>query len=546
MSMETSFLQKLAAEIHENHPQKVDDLCFVFPSKRAGLFFKKELAKLKGESFWSPNIVTVDSFIEQISGLTVIDPLEQLFELYEVHKELNIQPQLSFDKFIDIGKIILADFNDIDMALAEANSLFENVKDWVQLEKWDVEQSGTEKLTKNYLESFSNLPKYYTAYQSRLLKSKKAYQGLIYRYLKSEIENGKADEILGKTSKWSHIYVSGLNALTTAEKFLFEWLTDKKGLEIYFEAESQMLTDYDQESGAFLRGFHKKQGKNFKWNTDHLTQKPKEINTYSLNGDIAMARMVGKLFDDKSTLSLNSETAIILADEGLLIPVLESLPATIKDVNVTLGFPLGLTSFMSLAEQLFGMQKMVSIRNGKRHFYHKDVMKVITNPVLISIYGENKMFQKLASKLVVSNQVWVEESYLIENILSNKHADEVVIMFKDWKKNVITGIDFLSFCLGRFQTKTEELKVNDDVLLEQMYFFKNALRKLNDYLNKFNHVITLEGVIKIFKHVVSKIQVPFSGEPLAGIQVMGLLETRLLSFKNVVFVSVNEGVIPSK
>ncbi|MFT5878660.1 MAG: ATP-dependent helicase/nuclease subunit B, partial [Dokdonia sp.] len=544
--METTFLHKLASEIHHNHPDKLDKLCFVFPSKRSGLFFKKELAKLKGETFWSPNIVTVDSFIEQLSGLTIIDPLEQLFELYEVHKELNIQPQLSFDRFVDVGKIILGDFNDIDMALADADSLFENVNDFVKLEQWNLEYSGTHKLTQNYLDSFSNLSKYYNAYQKRLLGANKAYQGLIYRYLKGEIESERVDTILDRTKKWDNMYVSGLNALTRAEKTLFEWLTKERGLKIYFEAENQMLQDFDQESGNFLRSFYKKEGSKFKWNTDHLSQGQKQIHTYSLNGNIAMARMVGDLFDSNSSLTVNSETAIILADEGLLMPVLESLPSSVGDVNVTLGFPLGLTSFMSFSEQLFGMQKLVSIRNDQRHFYHKDVMKVITNPILVSIYGENELFQKIAGLLVKSNQVWIEESYLRKQLENSDLPQEIGLMFSDWQKKPISGIQFLSFCLGRFQQNVEESKQNDDVLLEQMYFFKNSLRKLNGYLQKFKHEITLEGVRRIFKHVVSKIQVPFSGEPLAGIQIMGLLETRLLSFKNVVFVSVNEGVFPSK
>lgn len=105
--MEITFLQKFAKEIHEEYPEKVDDVCFVFPSKRSGLFFKKELAKLKNGAFWAPQILTIESFIEELSGLKIIDPLEQIFQLYQVHRNAKIQPQLEFDKFIDAAKIIL-------------------------------------------------------------------------------------------------------------------------------------------------------------------------------------------------------------------------------------------------------------------------------------------------------------------------------------------------------------------------------------------------------------------------------------------------------
>ncbi len=544
--METTFLQKLATEINQKHPTSLEDVCMVFPSKRSGLFFKKELAKQKKQTFWAPEIVTIDIFIESLSGLKMIDPLEQLFELYEVHKELKIQPPLSFDRFIDTGKIILADFNDIDMALANYESLFDNVTEHIALGNWDLEKTGTEKLTEKYLSAYSDLPKYYVAYQDRLLKAGKAYQGLVYRSIKNTIEKGEGQKFDEALKKWNHIYVAGLNALTTAERYLFDWLATKKDMDIFFEAESQMLNDYDQESGLFIREFYKKQKEDFKWVADHVSNSSKEIKSYSLNGNIAMARMVGELFTANQSLTNSSDTAIILADEGLLMPVLESLPARVGDVNVTLGFPLGLTTFMSFAEQLFGMQKLASIRRGERHFYFKDVMKVLTNPIIMAMYGKEGYFEKLTKKLVKSNLVWIKEAELRPMIQENSPSGTLEMAFMDWKKEPLLSINFLSFCLKTYQDRMELSKEQDDVLVEQMYFFKTSITKLKGYLMVYSTDISLESIRRIFKHVVSKIQVPFSGEPLAGIQIMGLLETRMLSFKNVVFVSVNEGVIPAK
>ena len=143
-------------------------------------------------------------------------------------KELNFQPQLSFDRFIDIGKIILADFNDIDMALADANSLFTNVTEHVALSNWDLERTGTEKLTEKYLSSYADLEKYYQAYHERLLKQGKAYQGLVYRHIKNAIDTGHEDQFTASIQQWSHVYIAGLNALTRAERFLFDWLKQKK------------------------------------------------------------------------------------------------------------------------------------------------------------------------------------------------------------------------------------------------------------------------------------------------------------------------------
>ncbi|UTW65677.1 PD-(D/E)XK nuclease family protein [bacterium SCSIO 12643] len=544
--MEITFLQKFAKEIHEKYPEKVDDVCFVFPSKRSGLFFKKELAKLKNGAFWAPQILTIESFIEELSGLKIIDPLEQIFQLYQVHRNAKIQPQLEFDKFIDAAKIILADFNDIDMALANAHDLFSNVKDYVELEHWDPSEADQESLTKKYLEAFQNLPKYYDAYQSQLLEAHKAYQGLVYRYLKKQIESNKLDRINRVTQQWNSIYVAGLNALTPAEKWLMDWFALEGKLQVYFEVEKQMLEDSDQESGKFIRQFIKEKKEPVKWSLDWLSDADKDIHTYAVNGNLALARTVGKLFRDNAELSKGNETAIILADENLLMPVLESLPPQIGEVNVTLGFPLGLTSFMSLAEQLFSMHKLGRNQWGTYQFYFKDVLKVISHPVLVSIYGNQSEFEKLHRALVDENKVWIDTDFIVQWISENGSFIGLKEAFTHWKKEPLKAITYLNKIIDQFQYRVEKKQVKDDVLLEQMYFFKTSIQKFEKYISQFGTQMNLDGIQRVFKQVVAPLQVPFSGEPLAGIQIMGLLETRLLSFKNIVFVSVNEGIIPSK
>ena len=307
-----------------------------------------------------------------------------------------------------------------------------------------------------------------------------------------------------------------------------------------------MLEDTDQESGKFIREFAKREGDDFKWVQDHLTGSKKKISNYAVNGNLAMSRMVGQLFANLEVEELGNETAIILADESLLIPVLESLPKGIGDVNVTLGFPLGLTAFMSFVEQLFGMQKMVSVRNGVRHFYFKDVMKVLTNPILVSIYGEDQAFDQLVKEIVALNRVWVPSTYFTEIFESNSVFVGISSAFNDWNENPMNSISYFNHAIDKYQEKVENESISDDVLIEQLYFFKTSIINLENLLSQFKQGLNLNALYRVFKQVISLLKVPFSGEPLAGIQIMGLLETRLLSFKNVIFVSVNEGVIPAK
>ena len=544
--MKATFLQKIAQEIHQNHPLKLDGLCFVFPSKRSGLFFKKEIAKQYQKALWAPTVLTIDIFVAELSGLEVIGPLEQIFQLFKVHQEQNIQPQLPFENFIDHGKLILADFNDIDMALADADSLFSNVEEYVKLGVWEPNKEEGGDLAKKYLQTFENLPIYYHAYHKMLLAQGKAYQGLAYRHIKEHITSGNLELVNSVLPKWSKIYVAGLNALTPAEKWLFDWLKQQNKLEVYYEGEAQMIDDSEQESGLFMREFSNAEGNKFKWKEDLLTDAKKSINNYAVNGNLAMARMVGELFETHPELTHDNETAVILADENLLLPVLESLPTTIGDVNVTLGFPLGLTPFMSLAEQFFALQKMARGHGSSRLFYFKDVLKVLTNPVLVSVVADEKGFQSVIKGITKKNQVWIPHSIITDHFKELTTIDFVLSGFSDWLAKPQDSISFLNEIISQYQIKIEKNNFADDVLIEQLYFFKTAIGQLQNYLSDFNIPINLDAIRRIFKQIVSPQQVPFSGEPLAGVQIMGLLETRLLSFKNVIFVSVNEGVIPAK
>jgi len=544
--MKTTFLQKLAEEIHQNHLDKLDDLCFVFPSKRSGLFFKRELAKRYQKAFWAPEVITIDVFVSQLSGLEVIGPLEQIFQLFKVHQKLKIQPQLPFEKFIDHGKLILADFNDIDMALADADPLFSNVEEYVKLGLWEPDKKDSGELALKYLETFKNLPIYYHAFHKMLIDQGKAYQGLAYRFMHAQVKSNKLTIKSTVLEKWSKIYVAGLNALTPAEKWLFTWLKSQTNLQVYYEAEAQMIEDKEQESGLFMRDFANTEGANFRWKEDLLTNAKKDIHTYAVNGNLAVARMVGDLLENHPEIGRGNETAIILADENLLLPVLESLPKSIGDVNVTLGFPLGLTPFMSLTEQLFSLQNMARGHGEHRHFYFKDVMKVFTNPVLVSVLANETGFDKLIHQITRKNQVWISYGFISEYLNEAPALAFVQDGFSDWNQKPEQSIQFLNEVIIQYQNKIEKQNYNDDVLTEQLFFFKNALGQLANYLEEFKVPLSLDAIRRIFKQIVSPQKVPFSGEPLAGIQIMGLLETRLLSFKNVIFVSVNEGTIPAK
>lgn len=538
--MQPSFLEKLAIHVVNNEPD-LDQLCFVFPSKRSGIFFKKELAKQLQKSFWAPKILTIEKFVEEISGIEVISSLDQMFEFFEVYQTLNISTPMPLAQFIDQSKIVLADFNDLDMAQVDHHAFFGNVKKYVALEDWDV--TGKENsLAAKYLNSWDLLPQYYQALRTHLLNKNKAYQGLAYSYLKQQVKENE-DLIAGKLSAYSKVYVAGLNAVSPAEKWFFDTLKKEEKLEMFFDAETQMLVDKKQESGMFLRQL-KNDLPTFNWVNNYLTNAEKNIHTYAVNGPLAIAKSVPEILHTHPELTLNQNTAVVLGDETLLVPVLESLPAAVEKVNVTLGVPLGITPFMSIAEQFFTLHTMGQKRNGTRSFYFKDVLKILNNPVLGAIIGDNDWVQKMQSVILFENKTWLSADELTKTFTKEKNKEWLAQALQSWKKEPLLSVEFFDTLILQYERFLDSQKQQDDILVEQLYFFKTALQKLMGYVAPLKNQITLEALRKLFKQVVSPLQVPFSGEPLQGVQVLGLLETRLLRFDNVVFLSANEGAIP--
>ena len=540
--MEFYFLQKLAKHVTTTYPEGLDELCFVFPSRRAGLFFKRELAKIKRSTFWAPEVLTIPEFIEDLSGYRVLGSLEQLFWMYEIHIQSDISPKLSFENFVDFGKTALGDFNDIDMAMADSKQLFNNVTEFLKI---NFDQDLEQPLTSEFLNSFNHLITYYEKFEAKAIDQNRGYQGLIYRLLIEAIKSKKITINHPNLVKRKKIFVAGLNALTPAESWVFNWLESNDKLELFFEAEAQMIQDTDQESGLFIRDIYKQNPAGFKWMSHHLSSGSKRISTYAVSGDIGMSRLVGNLFQDGSKLN-PEETAIILADEGLLLPVLESLPTSIGPMNVTLGLPLGKTTFMTFVEQVFQLQIMAREGNKGTRFYHKDFLKVLTNPILQIVTSDELSISTLGDYFVKENVIHFTTSDI--QFIENKETLHFLVedLCGDWKRHPLDSISFFEKVIHKYEQKMAHMKFADDLLTEQLYFFRRALNQLTEFLAQYDLNLSLEGVKRVFTQIISNLEVPYSGEPLVGVQILGLLETRLLSFKNVVFLSVNEGKLPAK
>lgn len=559
-----SFLQKTVEHLCEKYGSDIGNLCIVLPNRRAGLFLKTHFAKRIGKTFWAPDIMATEDFVALLSELEIPDTITLIFELYETVKKLNPETE-SFDEFGKWGQILLNDFNEIDRYLIDAKQLFGNLKDIKELDTWSM--NSTEGLTEfqlQYLNFWKSLEKYYNDFTQRLLNKNMAYQGMAYKLV--------AQHTLEKANKhpWKKIIFAGFNALNKAEEKIIEQLINSQKAEIIWDTDTYYLNDTRQEAGKFIRNYlqrghfskNSQEGNNWVISETLLSTQAKKIKVIGAAKNVAQAKLAGNLIEQiKETDSQLQNTALVLADENLLFPVLHSLPPDISDINVTMGYPLKNTPLSGYIDLLFNLHNnAIKLSKGKSKysFYHKDIINLLSHPYSALLTEEGVAKTQFSLKPVVEliqekNIVFTSQS-TIENLIADKHpsaSEKLKPIFAYWQQpdDAFACLSYLieglkNNIIARQQHYGDANKT--DLELEYLFAFSKILKRLqalkNDYPDSIIDTKTLQTVLK---QIVRGTTLPFYGEPLMGLQVMGMLETRTLDFKNIVLLSCNEDILPS-
>lgn len=563
-----TFLENICEDILAKHGEMVSDLCFVFPSRRAGIFFKNILSKKNNSPIWSPSVFSIEDFIEKISGLNFADNLELLFELYSVYTRVieneNIKldsgngvvetagEDESFDSFYPWGEMLLNDFDVIDKYLVNTNLLFRRINDLKEIEEaFPVELQDTFKkfwgtlfdtnqtfAKKNFLKIWQVLGSVYTEFTTGLKAKNKSYPGLAYRKLNEALE----ESLYGL--QWKKIIFAGFNSLNPVELKLMKMLSDKGIAEIYWDADDYYISDKNQEAGNFIRKNLKVFGKDeipFKKN---IINNEKNINVIGTSSFAGMAKALGnELKKSASNENFNPEkTAVVLPDEKLLLPVLYSIPDEIEKINVTMGFPFGETPLYSLIELLIGLQENYIYEKGKYKFHYSSVEKILLHPYIK--FQNTSVIYDLLNEIKKKNIVYSDIISLTPEIPPILKIIFDIVENPDGAKNYFSQIiDIITSRIENDESKETNYK---KFQFEYLFHFYTNFNKLNDLILSTGLNINIATYWKMLKEVLGKTSIPFTGEPLQGLQIMGLLETRSLDFENVYILSVNEGVLPQE
>ncbi len=533
----TTFIFDVLKDL-QHHTKDLSQFTFVLPSKRAGLFLKHQLFKVANQTIFSPHIMSIEEFVEELSQLKSTSNTELLFEFYSAYVKLTKPEETdSFESFSKWAQILLQDFNEIDRYLIPQKNIFEYLSAIQDLNHWSLEDHKTD-FVKNYLSFWNKLHSYYNEFTEQLISKNIGYQGLIYREAVTNLE----PYIQSHPNK-QHVFL-GFNALNTAEETIIQELLQSNLAKVYWDIDRVFLDNPKHDAALFTRA-HKKnwtyfENHPFNWVTANYS-KEKNMSVFGIPKNIGQAKYIGTLLKNlqKENESLQN-TAVVLGDENLLVPVLNSLPSTAGMLNITMGFPLKSIPIASLFDALFHLHKTTP-----NSFYYKDVINIISHQFIRPLFYSNGT--DLASKMVetidTNNLVYLTVERLKQ--LANGHDELINLLFANWNTSVEIALKNCSQLIIRIKSFLDEDKPSNLLSLEYLFRFNelfNGLSRLNSTYHHIKDVSTLYGV---YRELLSSETLDFQGEPLQGLQIMGMLESRVLDFETVIISSVNEGILPS-
>lgn len=555
------FLQKLAAYLFTHYPTKVSELCIVLPNKRAKIFLHHYLSQEFGKPIWAPAIYSIEDFISQLNGSQAIDGVTACFEFYSVYAKIEGEQAQSFDDFLTWSPTLLQDFNELDQYLIDTASLFNYLSDERAISLWNLGTKELSDFQKKYLRFWKSLTDYYTQYKQHLESKKLFYSGMAYR---KAAENCVQ---LTQNKNWHKLIFAGFNALNTAEKVCIKALVDAGMADVLWDADEYYVNQTHQEAGKFIREFKAMfpkatKSSEFLWQSNELATGAKRIVVAGVAQQVGQAMVAGELLQEmaKRDNSNFKNHALVLADENLLMPVLHALPDEVKQFNVTMGYPLQHLSLHVLIDSIFTLHENAqkfgrSGSGGVTRYYYHDLKKVLLHPYIIALSGNGdkitkKSLRNFIQDLENKNILFVSYSKIEDYFSLEKMPHFAIVneLLKPWQKDVAAALNVIIALLNKLlQLWNKSDKQQYSMELAVAYQYTKIVKRLHSLLTNASNGILTE--IKTLRSIVSQLvksqSIAFIGEPLEGLQVMGMLETRTLDFETVILVSANEGILPA-
>lgn len=544
----THFLSEVADYLLTHHQDRLGDCTVIFPNRRAGLFLKKQLSAQIEKPVWSPDTVSLEDFLFRFSPIKKTDSLTLIFELFNVFKAHQAQAE-GFESFYFWGEMLLKDFEEVDHYLIEPGQLFKYIKDDRQLAEdfyfldeaheaiirkfWKEFFPEASRSQVQFMETWKILLPVYEAFKRKVLDKGIGYTGLIYRELSEQLK--KHPLVLA-----DHPFVfAGFNALTPAEEFLMKYFVQHHHAEVLWDMDAYYVEDDRQEAGDFLRKYQNDAilGPTFPERPASGISKPRKIPVTGVSLEVGQAKLIGEQVREllATGQAKQEEIVVVLPQDYMLFPVLNAMPPEVTQLNVTMGYPLKETPLFGLLEACIELQENTYLTpEAWISFYHKQVIDVLSHPYLYEQF--RKTHDEFIAHIKRNNQVRV-----LQQDLLTVDSPFISTIFRQVKGEEGLATYLLSIIESLVQHTVERFGLER----EFMYHFRQLLSRLDEILKEQSTEVDLKTFKSLFGKASRSVKIPFSGEPIEGLQVMGVLETRNLDFKYVLMLNMNEGIFPA-
>lgn len=553
----TPFLKQVAKHYFD-HTTSENDFCYVFPNRRSMLFFKKYYClqvKAAGITMFEPQMYTINDFFYKVYAQAPTERIDLLLNLYREYKKLipNCEP---LDEFIFWGEMILSDFNDVDKYLIDAEKLFTNVSQFKSMQDYSflndnqlkalqafmghfAPQAGEDgKYKETFRKTWDILYPLYKSFNSTLSEQGKSYEGMVYRRLAERFESESASDVLQDAFPHSPKFVFvGLNAPTESELAVLKRMRQAQLAEFCWDYSSEMIKDKANKSSFFMEDNIRHLGQSIELDPEGLPTA--QINVLAVPSAVGQCKQIGQIFRRLGG-EIGINTAIVLPDEKLLLPTLNAIPDSISKVNVTMGYPMSGSVLYSLIDEICAMQMHIRERSdGNWAFYYKQAYDLFANPLLKDSLCENERHTIDSVKCKLFHYIDRDEIAVDGQILSRIFTPIVKEPNLADKGQITALCEYLKDIIETVAHKLVENK-KESVELEFAKDFYQAI----ECIEKYELEVLPATFFRLLRNLVGRNAVPFKGEPLQGLQIMGPLETRALDFDNLVILSCNEGVFP--
>ena len=552
MSNDT-FLSQLASHIQSHYDLTKQELTVVFPNKRAAFYLRNAFRERCDHTIWLPQMISIEEAVTLWSGISLADNIDLLFELIDIDAELHVEQNSDLNVFGSQAAQMAKDFNEIDQYGIDAKTLFNYVLENKKLGLWDFDTLKSKEKEQKYLKFFQSLYDYYLRLRDRLKKQGKGYYGMITKYL-SELSETRLVERIGERS----IIFAGFNALTTTEEHIINVLVKNDKAEVVFDYDTYYVDDENNEAGLFARKYKKS---HLQWLengiSNALTTEQKNIHIIGASGNALQA----KALQSKLQETNDNSQAVILADEHLLIPVLNAIPHndTFSNFKVSMGYPIAKSPVSQLVKELFPLWRRNKITrkiqdNGVERmaegWYLWPVLHLMDLEIVKIIFPHSEIasFNRWKNQAVKSGKFIFEENDLEEL----KHIPGIqaflrIVLFEKGENIPQSVLDTISNLLSLVSQTilAKDGKESMTFLLNQVSESGKNISRLSQIIEHNNKYIKdIQSLEILYRLLSSNATVKLNSSSTEGLQIMGLLETRNLDFKQLHVLSVNEGILP--